>query len=53
MKIKILISDLRKGKYYPNDENDMAELSSHTLSEDQLQAMVLFLYEVFERSKEK
>ena len=51
MKIRISIDDLRKGKFNPMNENDMAELSSHTMSNDQARAIALFLYDVLERSK--
>lgn len=52
MKIKISVDDLRKGKYRPTNENDMAELSSRALSKEQTQAIAQFLYEVLIRSKD-
>lgn len=51
MKIRISIEDLRKGKFNPSKENDMAELSNHVISNDQAQAIAQFLYDVLERSK--
>ena len=51
MKIRISIDDLRKGKFNPSIENNMAELCSRTISNDQARAIAQFLYEVLERSK--
>ena len=51
MKIRISIDDLRKGKFNPSHENDMAELSSRSLSNDQVRAIAQFLYDVLEGSK--
>ena len=51
MKINITISDLKKGRYYPNDENDIVNLSSYGISDGQARAIAQFLYDVLERSK--
>ena len=53
MKIRISISDLKRGKLCPDDNKDKAQLFNRTLSKDQARSIAQFLYEVLERSKEE
>ena len=53
MKVRISISDLKRGKFCPDDEKDRTQLFNRTLSKDQVRSIAQFLYEVLERSKEE